>query len=135
MLEPTARDKEIFSTMVFMQDGAPPHYKLEVRRWLNAKFPGRWMGRQGSAAVPTPIRWMAYSPDLTPCDFFLWGYIKDQVYKKGMPKTLAELRERITAAFDEMPQEMINRAIDAYKTRLERCVEVEGKSVEQTYGQ
>jgi len=52
-----------------------------------------------------------------------------------MPKSLFELRVRIKKAFGEMPQEMINRAIDAYKSRLERCVEVEGKSVEQTYGQ
>ena len=123
----------ILNTMVFMQDGAPPHYKNEVRRWLNEMFPGRWMGRQGSAAIPTPIQWPSYSPDLTPCDFFLWGYIKEQVYRSGMPKTLAELKERIQKAFDEMPQEMVNRSLDAYRVRLQRCIDVEGKSVEQTY--
>ena len=25
------------------------------------------------------------SPDATPCDFFLWGYVKDQVYVPPLP--------------------------------------------------
>ena len=25
----------------FMQDGAPPHFAIVVREWLNAQFPGR----------------------------------------------------------------------------------------------
>jgi hypothetical protein len=29
----------------FQQDGAPPHYLGEVREYLNARFPGRWIGR------------------------------------------------------------------------------------------
>ena len=26
-----------------------------------------------------------YAPDATPCDFFLWGYVKDQVYVPPLP--------------------------------------------------
>ena len=26
------------------------------------------------------------SPDATPCDFFLWGYVKDQVYVPPLPR-------------------------------------------------
>ncbi|GBM17747.1 hypothetical protein AVEN_99635-1 [Araneus ventricosus] len=37
------------------------------------------------------------SPDLNPLDFFLWGYIKRQVYATP-PPTLQELRNRITDA-------------------------------------
>lgn len=50
--------------LVFMQDGAPPHWKKEVRQWLDQHFPHRWMGR-ASPNMPWPPR----SPDLTPCDF------------------------------------------------------------------
>jgi hypothetical protein len=35
--------------------------------------------------------WHPHSPDLTPCDFYLWGCLKDQVYKTN-PHTLEELR-------------------------------------------
>jgi hypothetical protein len=34
-------------------------------------------------------------PDLTPCDFFLWGYLKAQVYQHR-PQTLEGLKEAIT---------------------------------------
>lgn len=56
--------------MYFQQDGAPAHYKDFVRVALNNKFEQRWIGRGG------PIAWPPRSPDLTPCDFFLWGYVK-----------------------------------------------------------
>lgn len=32
----------------FQQDGAPPHFALPVRAYLDAEFPGRWIGRRGS---------------------------------------------------------------------------------------
>ncbi|KAJ4433406.1 hypothetical protein ANN_15665 [Periplaneta americana] len=47
-------------------------------------FPGRRIGRTG------PIRWPPRSPDLTPLDFFFWGFIKDRVYATK-PHTIPEL--------------------------------------------
>ena len=54
---------EIREDMVFQQDGAPAHYKNEVRHYLNENLPNRWIGRRES------IEWPARSPDLTPLDF------------------------------------------------------------------
>jgi hypothetical protein len=45
-----------------MHDGAPAHFSLFARRYLNRKFPGRWIGRGG------PISWPPRSPDLNPVD-------------------------------------------------------------------
>lgn len=39
-------------------------------------FPDWWIGRDG------PINWPPRSPDISPLDFFLWGYVKDIVYQK-----------------------------------------------------
>ncbi len=61
---PKVQDQDCY----FQQDGAPPHYAREVRHWLDENFPGKWIGRRG------PIEWPARSPDLTPPDFFLWGF-------------------------------------------------------------
>ena len=47
-------------------DGAPAHWGLNVRAFLNATFPERWIGRDG----PTP--WPPRSPDINPFDFFCW---------------------------------------------------------------
>ena len=32
--------------LYFQYDGAPPHYAVIVREWLDEKFPGRWIGRR-----------------------------------------------------------------------------------------
>ena len=51
--------------IVFQQDGAPPHWSICVRHFLNETFPNRWIGRDG------PTSWPPRSPDITPLDFFL----------------------------------------------------------------
>jgi hypothetical protein len=56
---------------MFLQDGAPPHFHMEVTDFLNRKFPEKWIGIGG------PITWPPRSPDLTSLDFLFWGYIKD----------------------------------------------------------
>jgi hypothetical protein len=38
--------------------------------------------------------WPARSPDLNPCDFYLWGNLKDKVYSNN-PHTLVELQQSI----------------------------------------
>jgi hypothetical protein len=85
----------------FQQDGAPPHYLEEAREYLNTRFPGRWIGRVA------PIAWPPRSPDLTPLDFFLWGFVKDRVLVPPLPANFAELRTRITASIAEVTPEMI----------------------------
>jgi hypothetical protein len=62
---------------LFQQDGAPGHWALTLRGWLNTHFPNKWIVRDG------PIAWPPRSPDLTPLDFFLWGYLKSKVYCNG----------------------------------------------------
>ena len=32
------------------------------------------------------------SPEADPCDFFLWGYVKDQVYVPPLPASIPELK-------------------------------------------
>lgn len=82
------------------------------------------MGR-GSENLP----WPPNSPDLTPCDFFLWGYVKSLVYRT-QPADLAELRIRIENVFESLPQELLNRSVNSYQCRLQRCIDVRGASVE-----
>ena len=33
------------------------------------------------------------SPDITPCDFFLWGFVKEAVYVPSLPTTLNDLKK------------------------------------------
>ena len=58
------------SNLLFQQDGAPPHWALHVRDWLNNNLADRWIGRGGPN--DRNITWPPRSPDLTPLDFYLW---------------------------------------------------------------
>ena len=59
---------------------------------LSKSSSARWIGRRG------PIDWPARSPDLTSADYFLWGHIKEIVYKEKL-KNLSDLKESIVSAF------------------------------------
>ena len=72
-----------FQNIWFQQDRAAAHYDKEVRVYLDTQFPHRWIGRRGE------IEWPARSPDLTPLDYFLWGYFKSKVYST-QPQSLDE---------------------------------------------
>ncbi|KAJ4447231.1 hypothetical protein ANN_09235 [Periplaneta americana] len=49
----------------FLHDGAPAHFSRTARRYLDRRFPDRWIGRGG------PIAWPPRSPDRNPLDFYL----------------------------------------------------------------
>ena len=62
--------------LYFQHDRAPSHYTRLVMQHLNDTFHNRWIGR-GST-----FNWPPRSPDLTPSDFYLWGWMKNEVYRR-----------------------------------------------------
>jgi hypothetical protein len=63
-------------------------------------FPEHWAGHNG------PIPWPPCSPVTMLFDFFLWGYIRDIVYK--IPVTsLNELKLRIVTAIKAVTPQML----------------------------
>ena len=67
------------------------------------------------------IGWPAWSPDLTPCDFFLWGYLKAKVYSHR-PGTIEQLKEAIRQEVAAIPPSMTRKALDNFRERLQQCV-------------
>ncbi|KAJ4434007.1 hypothetical protein ANN_16326 [Periplaneta americana] len=63
----------------FLHDGAPAHFSRTARRYLDRRFPDRWIGRGD------PIAWPPRSPDLNPLDLYLWGHLKSLVYSSPVP--------------------------------------------------
>jgi hypothetical protein len=108
-------DAEIY----FQQDGAPPHCHREVRAYLDITLPDRWIGRRGSVEYPAP------SPDLTPIDFFLWGYLRDKVYA-AKPATVHELKEEIERQCLQIPNKMLRRVCDSIVPRYQLCLDNDG---------
>ncbi|PNF14823.1 hypothetical protein B7P43_G06338 [Cryptotermes secundus] len=114
---------------VLQQDGAPPHWNINVRRYLNNDLRHRWIAhvREDDVALFT---WPPRSPDLTPCDFFLLGYIKDRVCVPPLPRTLVELRERIDAAVMTIDRMMLQNVWNELDYRLDVCRVTQGIHIE-----
>ncbi len=80
----------------FHQDGARAHTACATMEFLREFFGDRF------------ISWSARSPDLTPPNFFLWGYVKDNVFKHN-PTTIAELKTLIMEAVVEITPAMLKK--------------------------
>lgn len=108
----------------FQQDGAPAHYAVNVRRFLDETFPNRWIGRRGA------VEWPPRSPDITPLDFYLWGYLKSRVYV-NRPGSIEELKIRITEVIREIPPDTISSSVNAVRDRIGYCQVQNGGHFEQ----
>ena len=114
-----------FNRLWWAQDGAGPHRYLPVQQRLRDIFEERII------SLDMANEWPPRSPDLTPCDFFLWGYLKNEVYTMP-PLNLEDLRLRIevqVGILKERP-DMIMRSFGSMQTRVNRCVERNGRHVE-----
>lgn len=109
--------------VVFQQDGAPAHYARAVRDFLDNQFPGKWLGRCG------PLVWAARSPDLSPLDFFVWGYLKTKVFARK-PTSIHQLKDFICDEASKITPDMCNNAISSFHNRLYVCIEKNGRNVE-----
>ena len=55
------------------------------------------------------LDWPPRTPDWTPPDFFLWGYLKSKVYV-NKPRTVEELKDNIREEIEAIPAEMLENA-------------------------
>ena len=97
--------------LIYQQDGAPPHWSLDVRAYLDDVFQDAWIGRGG------PTAWPARSPDITPLDFFLWGYVKDRVYKTPVDD-IDHLKDKIREAVASVTPDMLAATWRELRSRL-----------------
>ncbi|GFX39327.1 uncharacterized protein TNCV_3860501 [Trichonephila clavipes] len=69
------------------------------------------------------------SPDLTPADFWLWGYLKSRVHLFG-PSSLSELKDAIRREVSSLHPDMLHSAVAGFVTRLECLLPCGGGHVE-----
>ena len=93
----------------FLQDGATPHTANNVQDYLRSKFSDRFFDKE---------KWPPRSPDLNPCDFFLWGYLKERVYNP-IPDSLDTLKRNITREFKNISKDTLKNTFDDFYKRLE----------------
>ena len=108
----------------FQHDGCPAHSTRNVSQWLNRTFPNKWLGRN------TDPRWPPRSPDITPLDYFLWGYLKQKVYKDRPFNNVEELETSIRVHCRNIPANVLRSTINEFYERTIRCIEREGGHTE-----
>ena len=62
-----------------------------------------------------------YSPDLVPCDFWLFPKLRGCRYE-----TIEEMKEAVTKVIDSLTQEDFNWAFQKLFERYNKCIEAEG---------
>ena len=115
----------VFRNLWWVQDGAPAHRLIAVRDRLRELFGHRVI------ALNHNVEWPPRSPDLTPCDFFLWGYLKNKVYTSP-PHDLNDLQNRIRHEVEALRNNpaLIRRTFQAMRRRCQLCIERDGGHVE-----
>ena len=88
---------------------------------LRANFSGHLISRFGD-----DIHWLSRSSDLTPMDFFLWGYLKDRVYV-GRPHTTEELKQSIHREITSIPVDMLSSVLRDKRNRVHECFCLDGE--------
>jgi hypothetical protein len=92
-------------------------------------LPGRWIGRTYGNDQPL-MMWLPKSPDITPSDFFPWGYVKVRIIVPPLSRDLADLKARITAAVKNIDVPMLTRVWQEFEYRIDVCRVTRGAHLE-----
>ncbi|GFV83355.1 uncharacterized protein TNCV_3055021 [Trichonephila clavipes] len=96
----------------FQQDGATCHTARAPIDLLKDTFGDRLISSFG------PVNWPPRSSDLTPLDYFLWGYVKSLVYA-DKPQTLDHLEDNIRRVMADIRPQRLEKFIENWTSRLD----------------
>ena len=87
---------------------------------LRRSFTGKLISHRGD--VPRP----PCSADLSPCYFFLWGYLKGKVYV-DKPRDIPQLQNAIERELSAIPGRMYEQVMTNFSRSLNECVKNKGR--------
>ncbi|GFV79470.1 DUF4817 domain-containing protein [Trichonephila clavipes] len=106
------KNDEGHNELGFQQDGATCHTARATIDLLKDTFGNRLISRFG------PVNWPPRSCDITPLDYFLWGYVKSLVYA-DKPQTLDHLEDNIRRVITDIRPQMLEKVIENWTSRLD----------------
>jgi len=95
-----------------LHDNAPCHTAVSINEFLAEK---------SIPVVPQP----PYSPDLSPCDFFLFPRLKNHLKWRHFG-TLDNIQKSVTDELKCIPTEAFQHCYEQWKQHLRRCVAAQG---------
>jgi len=106
----------IARTWMLHHDNAPCHTAVSINEYLAGK---------SIPVVPQP----SYSPDLSPCDFFLLPRLQNHLKGRHFG-TLDNIQKSVTGELKGISAEAFQHCHEQCKQRFRRCVAAQGKYFE-----
>ena len=100
------------NTWILHHDNAPAHAALSVRQFLATK-------------QVTILDHPPYSPDLAPCDYFLFPKLKGTI-KGTRFEVVKDIKSNVTSFLKRITKEDFAECFQAWRRRMEKCTEVQG---------
>lgn len=104
----------------FQHDGATAHTTRENIAYLQQFYGDRLISQNVNP------EWPARSPDLTPLDFSIFGWLKDNVYKQRL-QNREELMNEITHCSENLGEVMLQNIFENMKRRVALCLQQNGE--------
>ncbi|QQP39795.1 Putative DD41D transposase [Caligus rogercresseyi] len=96
----------------------------ETMNMLKDEFGEQLISRNG------PVSWPPRSCDLTPLDYFLWGYVKSLVYV-DKPNTIEALQDNITRVIRRIQPEMLEQVTQNWTFRMDHLKRSRGQHLNE----
>lgn len=93
-------------------DNAPAHNALSIRQFL---------AERNVTVLDQP----PYSPDLAPCDFFLFPKLKEVIKGVRFPD-VDDIRRAVTTELRRIPEESFQGCMLAWQQRMQKCMRLQG---------
>jgi transposase len=103
-------------TWLLHHDNAPCHATLSVSEFL---------AKHSIPVVPHP----PYSPDLAPCDFFIFPRLKSTLKGKRF-QDVSEIQLNATRQLQAIPRQAYQTCVEKWKDRWIRCIQSGGSYFE-----
>ena len=110
------REKWRDGNWILHHDNVPAHTSHLVQQFL---------AKHGTAQLQQP----PYSPDLVPCDFFLFPRLK-KVMKGHRFEATKDIKRNSTKTLSDIPKEEFAKCFQQWQQRWAKCIVAEGNYVE-----
>ena len=109
-------DDEELSIGYSQQDGATSHTSQVSMAEIQSFFGDRIISKG---------LWPPRSPDLTPPEYFLWGYLKGRVYQ-NKPRTIDALKANIAEKIQAVTADVLARTFQNMARQVQSCLDANG---------
>ena len=100
------------SSWFLLHDNVPVHREVAVQEFLAPKH-------------VCVLHHPSYSPDLSPCDYFLFPKLKLPL-KGRLFEDVQDIQAAVTSSLRAIPQEDVQRSFQSLLDRATRCIDAEG---------